>query len=191
METIEVTLYTFEELSDKAKERASDYYMERMISDWWYEPAMDDAKEFYLDIQEFDIYRNYCNAKFIDQPEDTAKAIVEGAVGALLEIARDWQKQVNDLFNSYSDYDKYLEWLREMDYTLDDMEFEDWVLEESGYQDDKESAGNDFLRELEDYYLRFLKDDYDNQTSVEYIADFYTDNDYWFDINGKIHCYEQ
>lgn len=186
MKTITINAYQYNELSDKAKEQVHQDYLNNSFPDWWYESTYDDANNFCLDIQEFDIYRNYIKIEFQDDAEATAQAIVEGAGGELLELAKDWQKEVNDLFKSYSDYDKYQEWLREMDYTLDDMEFEDWLLEESGYQDDKESADADFLKQLGEYYLDYLKSDYDHYTSEEYIADFYECNDYWFDINGKI-----
>lgn len=186
MKTITINAYQYNELSDKAKEKVYQYYLDNLFPDWWYESSYDDANNFCLDIQEFDIYRNYIKIEFKFDAEQTAQAIVEGAGGELLELAKDWQKEVNDLFKSYSDYDKYQEWLREMDYTLDDVEYEDWVLEESGYQDDKESADADFLRQLGEYYLNYLKSDYDYFTSEEYIAEMYECNDYWFDINGKI-----
>ena len=186
MKTITINAYQYDELSDKAKENFQNYYVEKLFPDWWYETAYEDSNQFYLRIEEFDVYRSYCTISFIYDPEDTAKAIVENAGGELLELAKDWADEVNDLFKSYSDYDKYLEWLNEMEYSLDDMEFEDWVLEESGYQDDKESVNDDFLRQLEEYYLRYLKSDYEYYSSEEYIEETCMANDYWFDINGKI-----
>lgn len=185
MKTITINAYQYNELSDKAKERVYQDYLHNGVDDCWYEYTYFDANQFYLDIEVFDVYINYIDIKFKGDAEDTAKAIVDGAGGELLELAKDWQKEVNDLFKSYSDYDKYQEWLREMDYTLDDMEFEDWVLEESGYQDDKESINADFLKQLGEYYLNYLKSDYDHITSEEYVADLCECNDYWFDINGK------
>lgn len=185
MKTITINAYQYNELSDKAKEQVCQDYLDNSFPDWWYESTYDDANNFCLDIQEFDIYKNYIKIEFKFDAEQTAQAIVDGAGGELLELAKDWQKEVNDLFKSYSDYDKYQEWLREMEYTLDDMEFEDWVLEESGYQDDKESINNDFLYQLGEYYLNYLKSDYDHFTSEEYVADLCECNDYWFDINGK------
>jgi hypothetical protein len=186
MKEVTIKAYQYDELSDKAKENAINYYMEICIDDWWYESTYEDAKEFCLDIQEFDVYRSYCNAKFVYDADETAKAIIDNAGGELLKIAEDYQKEVSELFKGYSDYDKYQEWLRERDYTLDDLEFEDWVIEETGYEDDKESAGNEFLSELEEYYLSYLKADYDYFTSEEYIADYYESNECLFDINGKI-----
>jgi hypothetical protein len=190
MKEVTIKAYRYDELSDKAKGNAVKYYMEGLVGDWWYENAFEDAKEFCLDIQEFYIHRNYCNAKFIYDADETAKAIVEGANGRLLDIAKDYQKEISELFKGYSDYDKYQEWLRERDYTLDDLEFEDWVIEETGYEDDKESAGNEFLSELEEYYLSYLKADYEYLHSEEHIQGFYESNDYLFDINGKVLDYE-
>jgi hypothetical protein len=186
MKEVTIKAYRYDELSDKAKENAMDYYMEICIGDWWYIDALEDAKEFCLDIQEFDVYRSYCNAKFMYDADETAKAIVDNAGGELLELAKDYQKEVSELFKGHSDYDKYQEWLRERDYTLDDLEFEDWVIEETGYEDDKESAGDNFLSELEGYYLRYLMANWDCYTSEKYIADYFVENDDWFDVYGKI-----
>ena len=185
MKTITINAYQYHELSDKAKEQVLNGYLSSASLDDWWDSGCEDANNFCLEIKEADVYRNYIKIEFKFDAEETAKAIVQGAGGELLELAKDWQKEVNDLFKSYSDYDKYQEWLREMDYTLDDMEYEDWVLEESGYQDDKESINDDFLYQLGEYYLNYLKSDYDHFTSEEYIADLCECNDYWFDINGK------
>jgi hypothetical protein len=190
MKEVTINAYRYDELSDKAKENVLNYYASNIFPHWWYESAYDDSKEFCLEIQEFDIYRNYCKAKFMYDADETAKAIIENAGGELLKIAEDWKKEVSELFKGYSDYDKYQEWLRERDYTLDDLEFEDWVIEETGYQDDKESSANDFLSELEGYYLRVLKTEFDYYNSEEYIEDYLEANDYLFDINGKVLDYE-
>jgi len=185
MKTITINAYQYDELSDKAKENVQRYWVEN-LDDWWYESTYEDAKQFHLDIKEFDIYRSYCKVGFVYDAEKTATAILEDAGGQLLGLAKDWLQEINDLFNSYSDYDKYLEWLNEMEYTLDDMEFEDWVFDESGYQDDKESVNDDFLKQLEEYYLIALKYNYEYFQSEENIMMECEANDYWFDINGKI-----
>jgi hypothetical protein len=70
-------------------------------------------------------------------------------VANCLRIAQGIRTASKELLKAYSDYDKYQEWLTEMDYTLDDLGFEDWVIEESGYQDDKESADKEFLMTYE------------------------------------------
>ena len=185
MKTITINAYQYNELSDKAKEQVLNGYLSSASLDDLWDSGCEDANNFCLEIKEADVYRKYIEIECKFDAEQTAQAIVEGAGGELLELAKDWQKEVNDLFKSYSDYDKYQEWLREMEYTLDDMEFEDWLLEESGYQDDKEGADADFLKQLGDYYLNYLKSDYDHFTSEEYVADLCELNDYWFDINGK------
>ena len=43
--TIEVTLYQFDELNDKAKEKAQDYYITNWMHDDWYECTIEHMKE--------------------------------------------------------------------------------------------------------------------------------------------------
>jgi hypothetical protein len=186
MKTITINAYQYDELSDKAKEQVYKDYLNNGVDDWWYESTYFDADQFYLDIEGFDVYINHIEIKFKGVAEDTAKAIVDGAGGELLELAKDWAKEVNDLFKSYSDYDNYMHWLKEQECDEEDYDFEDWVLYESGYEDDKESADADFLKQLGEYYLNYLKSDYDHFTSEEYVADLCECNDWYFDINGKI-----
>lgn len=186
MKTITINAYQYHELSDKAKEQVYQDYLASRIDYWWYDLTYEDANQFWLDIQEFDIYRNYINIQFQGDAEKTAQAIVGGAGASLLELAKDWQKEVNDLLESYSDYDNFMHWLKEQEYNEEDYDFEDWVLYESGYEDDKESADADFLKQLGEYYLNALKTDYEHWTSEEHIADLCECNDWYFDINGKI-----
>lgn len=186
MKTIEIKAYQYDELSDKAKEQVlNDYIRIGYYNDYWWDLGCEDANNFCLEIKEADVYRKYIEIEFKFDAEQTAQAIVEGAGGELLELAKDWQKEVNKLWESFSDYDKYQEWLAQRNYTLDDMEFEDWVMEESGYSDDKESTDSDFLYQLGEYYLWYMKSQYDYYYSEEHIADLCECNDWYFDINGK------
>lgn len=43
--TVEITLYQFDELSDKAKEKAQDYYITNWMHDEWYECTIEYMKE--------------------------------------------------------------------------------------------------------------------------------------------------
>ena len=43
--TVEITLYQFDELSDKAKEKAANYYIEHWMTDDWYQCTIDYMKE--------------------------------------------------------------------------------------------------------------------------------------------------
>jgi len=186
MKTIEIKLYQFNELSEKAQERAlEDFRYINVDNDWWFDYIMEDAKEFCLSIEEFDIYRRDCEVAFLYNADETIKAIKENAGGELLLIANEYEQQVKELFKAYSDYEKYQEWLRERDYTLDDLEFEDWVLEETEYEEDKENIYIEFLKELGEYYLSMLQSSYDYHMSDEAIIDTIEANEYEFTENGK------
>ena len=186
MKTIEIKLYQFNELSEKAKERAlEDFRYINVDNDWWFDYIMEDAKGFCLSIEEFDIYRRDCEVAFLYNADETIKAIKENAGDELLSIANEYEQQVKELFKAYSDYDKYLKWLIEMDYTLDDLEFEDWVLEETEYEEDKENIYIEFLKELGEYYLYMLQSSYDYSTSDESVIGTIEANEYEFTEDGK------
>ena len=186
MKTIEIKLYQFNELSEEAQERAlEDFRYINVDNDWWFDYIMEDAKEFCLSIEEFNIYRKDCEVVFLHDADETIKAIKEGAGGELLGIAQEYEQQVKELFKAYSDYEKYQEWLRERDYTLDDLEFEDWVLEETEYEEDKENIYIEFLKELGEYYLSELQSSYDYHMSDESVIGTIEANEYEFTEDGK------
>lgn len=66
---ITTTVYEFEELSDKAKEKARDWYRQFALDDEWWEYVYEDAKEVGLKITAFDLGRaNSIEGSFIDAP---------------------------------------------------------------------------------------------------------------------------
>ena len=188
MKTIEIKLYEFNELSEKAQERALEDLRDINVeSDSWFDYIMEDAKEFCLSIEEFDLYRKNCEVVFLYNAKETIKAIKENAGGELLGIAQEYEQQIKELFKAYSDYDKYREWLMERGYTLDGLEFEDWVLEETEYEEDKENIYIEFLDEIGEYYLSMLQSSYDYSISDEAIIDTIEANGYEFTEDGKLY----
>lgn len=185
MKTINVKVYQFNELSDHARQVAMDNYMEHYMG-YWYDYVVEDMKPIDLYLEEFDIYRNYCKIRFQQEAEDTAQAIIEeGYAGTLKEIVEEWQEDVNNALKSYSKYDEYIDWINDRGFTEDDFDFDDWLLYESGYAEDKESMDLDFLKQLSDYYLQRLHDDYTYYTSESYIEDFYDRNNALFLESGE------
>lgn len=185
MKTINVKVYQFNELSDDAREVAMNNYMEHYM-DSWYDYVLEDALNVDVYIEEFDVYRNHCRVRFQQEAEDTAQAIIEeGYAGALKEIVQEWQEDVNNALRSYSKYDEYLDWISDRGFTEDDFDFDDWLIYESGYAEDKLNMDLDFLKQLADYYLKVLKDEYDHYTSESYIEDFYDCNEALFLESGE------
>ena len=79
MKTIEIQLFKFDELSDKAKEKAlTEYYDWNVNFDWW-DSVYYDAKNVGITINGFDIdRRNYCKIEFkYDETDICQKIIME------------------------------------------------------------------------------------------------------------------
>lgn len=193
MKTIKINAYRFKELSDKAKANAMDTYYSNHFDETWYDFIEEDAKTFKLSLDGFQIDRRICDLSFVDNAEETAKAIMCWNLpeeSKLLEHAREWILEVNSLFKTYNSYDSYISWLNENGMVEDDYDFDEWVLEESGYQDDKVSVDSDFLRQLEYEFLEYLESEYEHICSEEYISGYYDANEWLFDINGNIISYE-
>lgn len=185
MKTITINAYYYSELDAVAKKRARDNFFDHYLDDWHWE-CYEDADTMNLKINSFDLYRKEIDIEFKIDAEETAKAIMKYGSLGMIELAEEWKKDVNAIFNSFSDYDKYLDWLRAKNYDLDDMEFEDWVIEESGYSGDKESINYDFLYQLGECYLQSLQHDYDYKQSEEYMEECFDANENLFDINGNL-----
>jgi hypothetical protein len=77
MKTITKNIYTFDELSDAAKETARDWYRECASHDEWWESTYDDAERAGLKITSFDLDRNrHATGEFIRSAVDCAERIV-------------------------------------------------------------------------------------------------------------------
>src|SRR5574343_152578 len=57
MRTIEITVYTYDELAEKAKECARVYCSQHALDDGWWEFIYEDAERIGLKITSFDTYR--------------------------------------------------------------------------------------------------------------------------------------
>ena len=75
MTTIETKVYTFDELSDKAKEKARDWYKSGIDDYEWWDSTYQDALNIGFEMGAFDIYRREMKGKFIEDGVVCAKAI--------------------------------------------------------------------------------------------------------------------
>lgn len=77
MKTIKTNVYTFDELDDKAKEKARQWYIEVSAGDEWWEYTYEDAKTIGLEITSFDLDHNrHAKGKFTKPAKEVAKAIL-------------------------------------------------------------------------------------------------------------------
>lgn len=118
MKTVTTKVYAYDELSDKAKEKAQDWYREVFSAeDEWWESTYDDAERVHLKITSFDTDRgNKIDGEFLKNAEDTAKAII-GQHGQEAETYKTADKFLADLSTLESEFlksilEEYLSMLR-------------------------------------------------------------------------------
>lgn len=103
MKTLKIVVYDFDELSDKAKEKARDWYREGALDYDWWDSTYEDAERIGLKITEFDLGRAaYVKASFMASAEETAHKIEteHGETCATLQDAKNYLKERDDLVNT-------------------------------------------------------------------------------------------
>lgn len=208
MRTIEVKVYKFDELSDKAKERARDWWLQcEMSEDWW--------RDVYADVDE--------TAKFIGIEMDRKPVKLMGGGtrydpciwfngfssqgdGACFEgtysYAKGSVKKIRDEFPTDTTLHGIVDGLYELqrkrgfkvsarvDHTGHYYHSGCTSFEVDGLKED-DQAGYDelktLLRDFMDWIYKNLEDDHDYRTDDEYVDDAITANEYEFDESGDIH----
>lgn len=161
MKTIEVTLYKFDELSDKAKEFAvqDNIHILTDFGSYWYETLIWQLKDVGISAGGFDLERREINVDFYEDLNDVCTNVVKDFKGS--EIAE-----------MCANYLKSVEAQVALDETDDDM------------LEDMEMV---FIYDLKCELLNMFQREYDYLTDADVIADYLLGNEFDFDINGKIH----
>lgn len=161
--TITKTVYTFDELSDPAKEKARDWYREGMFDYAWWESTYEDAERIGLAITSFDLDRNKCaKGKLLLSPPEVIAAIVKehGVACKTYKTAlrfADIYKQVAK--DNAGDDDKFLE--------------------------ENEAVNEEFLKALCEDYADMLQKETEFMESDEQIDENIKANEYTFTETGK------
>lgn len=170
MKTISIHLYEFNELSDKAKERARAWFRQFALQDEWWESIYEDAERIGLKIESFDLDRNrHATGKFISDAVECAHKI-QSEHGECCE-----SRKTADAFLSHrdkivddADCDEYGEFVdvSELDEKLDDVESE-------------------FLRDILEDYSIMLQNECEYLMSDESVDESILCNGYTFTENGN------
>ena len=166
MREVTVKVYQYSELSDKAKEKARQWFLEGMDS-YWYDSTYEDAKQVGIEITGFDIDRgSYCNIEFIKTPEKIAGYII-GNHG--------------NICDTYKDSETFISALNQLKikYPSDDERNSD------EYEEASEELVAEYKNALSQSYLVMLRKEYEYQTSEECIAEGMEANEYEFTEDGK------
>lgn len=173
MKTITKTynLYKYDELSEKAKGKAIDWFA--YSGDYpdynWYECAYEDAKSIGLEISSFEIDRCNIKGKFLESARECAQKIIDEH-GEKCETRIDAEKFLKErdklIDEAPKDDTGDFEDQDELDQKLDDLEEE-------------------FLKTILQDYLLLLRKEYEHITSREYIEETIVANEYEFLENGE------
>ena len=163
MKTIEIKVYKFKELDKQTREKVIDNYRFINVEDtFWYDWIKDDFNRLGLEIQEFDLNRNYVKI-YIENFEDTSNYIIEefGDNVLIKQTAKNYLKELKEIVSNFKEDEDI------------DREFE--TLDEK-YQ-------HEFVADI----LSYLRAEYEYQISDEALDEFFINNDYDFTTEGKIY----
>jgi hypothetical protein len=170
MKTIEVKVYEFAELSEKAKQKAIERFSDINVNFEWWENTYEDAANIGLKIKGFDIDRgSYVKGEFTLAANEVAQNILNEH-GETCETYKTAQNFMNDWQTVLANY---------MDETHEDYESSE--SEESLLEIEEE-----FLRSLCEDYRIILQNEYEYQTSEAAIIEGIEANEYDFTEDGTL-----
>lgn len=174
--TIETTVYKYEEMEDKAKEKAREWYHLMSCHDKWWTDVYEDAEQAGIKITEFDIDRgSMINGEFDGKTPFQVAMYIRYNHGVTCETHKTavkylqaWEvlgPEPDDHTNTPSgdyDYDTAQAWEKKKEDI--DVEFKQAILED---------------------YLSTLRQEYEYKTSKECIEENIIANEYTFTAKGK------
>lgn len=164
-------VFTYDELSEDAKDRAIENLYDINIYDRWFDAVYDDAKMMGIKIESFDIGRgSYCKGHFTVAAHEAAQNILNnhGDKCETYKTAKSFMESWQPVFDDYMNEDSE-------NYESYESEQELLELEE------------DFLKSLLEDYRSMLSNEYDYLTSREAIIETIEANEYEFTEDGKLY----
>lgn len=173
MRTVETKLFSFDELSEDAKQKViANNYDINISYDWW-QFIYEDAANVGLKLKSFDLDRNrHATGEFTQDADHCARRILaeHGENCETYKLAKNYFAEYNDLVTKYSDgiqTDKVTEGNEcEFDQEADELESE-------------------FLKNLLEEYASILQRECDYQQSEEAIIETIQCNEWEFTADGK------
>lgn len=161
--TTEHTVYTFDELTDEAKEQALTNLADINVSYDWWDTTYEDASTIGLDITGFDLYRYECNGQLTDSLEYSIRAIMEN------------HSKTCDTYQLAERYaPEYAKFAKLYDEGTDE------------FDDQYTDMTQEFLTELLEAYYKILQQECEYRTSDEAIIETIRDNEYEFTKEGVL-----
>lgn len=169
MRTIRTKVYSFNELSNTAQDKAISQFSDINVGYEWWESTYEDAANIGLKIKGFNIDRgSYCKGEFQLAANEVAANIFRdhGENCETYKTAQSFMDEWQPVFSNYMDENH-------ADY-------------ESGESEDKmQEIEDEFLKSLCEDYRIILSHEYDYLTSSEAIKETIIANEYEFTIEGN------
>jgi hypothetical protein len=170
-----ITLYSFDELSEQAQDKAIESLLDVNVDHGWWDYIYQDAANIGLRIDEFDLYRNTIKGELTEYLLDVCKSI-------RMNHGKDC-----DTFKTAANYHKayiaaFVEWPRT---PTSDWKPVDW-LAEFKYWDEAQEIEADLTKALLEDYMIMLKKEYDWLDSREGIVSAIEANEYFFKEDGTL-----
>lgn len=169
MRTKTIKMYSFDELSEKAKETARNWWREAAGCDEWWETVFEDARQVGLSITSFDTGRSHeIEGDFVSCPVTCAEEILKihgdgrtcAEANAFLKLRHEFmQKAQKDEWGEIANYEQ---------------------------EEELEQIEKDFLHAILEEYLITLRNDYEHYFSEDHVDECIRINEYEFTEGGKI-----
>jgi len=173
-ETTTRTLYTFDELSEVAQQRAVEKLSDINVEYDWWDGIYSDAKNIGLEITSFDLDRNkYAKGEILSSHTETANLIItdHGEMCETYKLAHAFLSERNALVVKYSDG-------IDLERVTEDKE--------QAFDDECNDLENEFKNNLLEEYASILQRECDYLQSREAIVETIEANEYEFDENGNL-----
>jgi hypothetical protein len=170
MKTIEIKIYTFDELSDSAKETARNWYREGGLDYEWWDHIYEDAKTAGLELKTFDLDRNrHAIGNFIESARECAELIIKnhGHECETFKTATAFLKERDEIVDTAP---------KDENGDLED---------ESALDDNLDKCEAEFLKSILEDYSRMLQRESEFLYSAESVDENIRANEYTFLQNGK------
>ena len=173
MKQVTINVYSFNELSEDAKQKAIENLSDINVNYEWWDCTYEDAKNIGLKLESFDLDRNrHAKGEFILSAIEVAANILSqhGETCDTYKTAQNFLDTHNPIFADYMDENSDNYESSELEGLLQDIE-------------------DDFLQSLCEDYSIMLQNEYEGLTGEDAIIDAIEANEYEFDEQGNINRY--
>ena len=172
-ETTTRTLYTFDELSETAKEKALEVYRDINLNHDWWDGTYQDAKNIGLEIDGFELDRHRgAEGSFIEDASHCASRIIaeHGKMCETYKTAKTFLSDWAELVAKYSDGVN-------LDQVHEDKEYD--------FDQEADALEEEFLKSILEDYSIMLQKESEYLYSDEAVKEFIEANEFEFTEEGK------